>query len=447
MSDATITSDDYMSLAEEVLKAAMAAGAEWCDISLGRSGDVSVDVENGSIKSVEEVTNTGFAVRAFVKGARGTFSASGFEKEDVVRGATEAVAMARAAQPDPDFKCLPEPVEADEVEGLHDERVARLTAADAVEFAVKNVEGAREVDPDVTIAGGVTIDGGESVFVSSTGIRLARRSTSIQCAFFSIVRRGDDVGSFYEFDMARMLDDFEPTTSGPLATRQALKFLGARKVAGKRMAIVLGPLASAGFLRGLAGSTNAENIQRQRSFMVGRQGTRVASPLLTLADDALIPRGMFSGRFDGEGALRQRITMFEEGVFTSCLHNSYTAGKADEPNTGHGTSGGGIRSTNLVVTLGEKTAEEIIADTEEGIYINMGSVVPDGASGDISASVDFGFKIEKGKLTHPVVNTMVGGHIFEFLENLDALSSDYREEPGNKFPTIRIRDVQVAGSE
>ena len=40
-----------------------------------------------------------------------------------------------------------------------------------------------------------------------------------------------------------------------------------------------------------------------------------------------------------------------------------------------------------------------------------------------------------------------GGHIFEFLENLDAVSSDYREEPGNKFPTIRIRDVQVAGSE
>jgi predicted Zn-dependent protease len=42
---------------------------------------------------------------------------------------------------------------------------------------------------------------------------------------------------------------------------------------------------------------------------------------------------------------------------------------------------------------------------------------------------------------------MVSGHIFEFLQNLDAISSDYREEPGNKLPTVRIRDVQVAGSQ
>lgn len=213
------------------------------------------------------------------------------------------------------------------------------------------------------------------------------------------------------------------------------------------MAIVLGPLASYSFLRSIAASTNAESIQRRRSYMVGRRGTRVGSSLLTMSDDGLIPRGLFSAHHDGEGAPRQQVTLFEEGVFRSYLHNSYTAGKANEPNTGHGGRTGGISPTNLVVQLGDRTAEEIIAETEEGVYINMGSITPDPASGDISASVDFGFKIENGKLTLPVVNTMVSGNVFEFLENLDAISSDYREEPGNKLPTIRIRDAQVAGSE
>ncbi len=77
--------------------------------------------------------------------------------------------------------------------------------------------------------------------------------------------------------------------------------------------------------------------------------------------------------------------------------------------------------------------------------MNIGSLNPDPVSGDISASVDFGFKIENGKLAYPVVNTMLSGHIFEVLRDIDAVSSDCREEPGNILPTIRISRMQVAG--
>ena len=439
--------DELKGFAEDALKTAMQAGAEWCDVSCGRTADTSVDVENGSIKSVDLTSNRAFVVRAFVGGAQGVSSATGFAAEDLAAGARDAVAMARAAQPDPDFRSLPEPAALEEVDGLFDERIVAMTPAEAVEMAVRNIEGAREVDGDVIISGGVSLDATESAFASSTGIRLDKRSTSMEAAFFCIVRRGDDSGSFYEFDMGRMFEDVQPEVCGRIATEQALRFLGARKAATKPMSMVLGPLASFSFLRSLASSTNAESIQRRRSFMVGRLDTTVASPLVSITDDGLIPRGIFSGRADGEGAARKRVTLFENGVFTAMLHNAYTAGKADAPNTGHGGRTGGIRPTNLAVSLGEITAEEIIADTEEGIYINMGSVTPDAASGDISASVDFGFKIENGKLAYPVINTMVSGDIFEFLGNMDAISSDYREEPGNKLPTIRIRNVQVSGSQ
>jgi len=447
MTESSPETDVLMSLAEEGLRAATDAGAEWCDVSVGRGAATAVDVENGSIKSVDAVSNRTFVVRAFVDGAQGIVSATGFESSDVARAAADAVAMAKAAQPDPDFRALPDPSPQNVVDGLYDERIVRTTPEEAVDIAVRNVVEAREVDDDVIISGGVNLDATEGVFVSSTGVRLSRRSTSMEVAFFCIVKRGDDAGSFYEFDMGRMRDDVTADGCGRAATERALTFLGARKVATKKMAIVLGPLASFSFLRSLAGSTNAESIQRRRSFMVGRLGTKVASERLSLADDGRIPRGIFSSDHDGEGAPRKPVTLFENGVFTAMLHNAYTAGKAEAPNTGHGGRTGGIRPTNLVVGLGERTAEEIIADTDEGIYINMGSVAPDAASGDISASVDFGFKIENGKLAYPVVNTMVSGDIFTFLGNLDAVSSDYREEPGNKLPTIRIRDVQVSGSE
>ena len=37
--------------------------------------------------------------------------------------------------------------------------------------------------------------------------------------------------------------------------------------------------------------------------------------------------------------------------------------------------------------------------------------------------------------------------MFEFLQHLDVLSSDYREDPGSKWPTIRVQDVRVTGGE
>ena len=95
----------------------------------------------------------------------------------------------------------------------------------------------------------------------------------------------------------------------------------------------------------------------------------------------------------------------------------------------------------------QTTAAEIIAGTHEGIYVNFGSVFPNPVTGEISATVDFGYKIEQGKLAYPLKNTMLGINIFDLLNNLDAVSSDYREEPGMILPTIRVQNVKVAGAE
>jgi len=59
--------------------------------------------------------------------------------------------------------------------------------------------------------------------------------------------------------------------------------------------------------------------------------------------------------------------------------------------------------------------------------------------------VDSGFRIEKGKLTFPLKNTMIAGLGLELLANIDAISSDYRAEPGMVLPTVRVQGVRVAG--
>ena len=428
------------------LEAARKAGAEWCDVVVSQGQDVGVEIENGSISAAEVVESRAVSVRAFVAGGRGLCVANGYEEHEVEVAAERAVRMAQAAEPDPDFKSLPDPEPAGRVAGLYDAAVADMPVSRVVEIAAVNIDGARAVEPTVIVMGDVGKSSSSVAVVNSAGAEFFRRGSHLDVGMHTIIRRGGDAGSFFDFDTGRRLRDVDPLSVGQRAATVALTFLGAKTVRSARMPVVLGPLASYSLLGSLAWSTNAENIQRRRSFMVGRLGQKVGSSLLTLTDDGLIPAGLRSGSHDGEGAVRRRVLLFEDGVFRAMLHNSYTAGKANEPDTGHGNQGGGISPTNLQPRLGTVTSQEIIADTKEGLYINVGSLGPDPASGDISSSVDFGFKIENGRLAYPVTNTMISGHIFEVLANIDAVSSDYREEPGNRLPTIRIRDMQVAGA-
>ncbi|MEI6502530.1 MAG: metallopeptidase TldD-related protein, partial [Armatimonadota bacterium] len=70
---------------------------------------------------------------------------------------------------------------------------------------------------------------------------------------------------------------------------------------------------------------------------------------------------------------------------------------------------------------------------------------PDQASGEVSATIDFGFRIINGECAYPVKTAMVGSDVFEMLGAIDAVSSDYREEPGMIIPSLRLSDIQVAG--
>ena len=139
------------------------------------------------------------------------------------------------------------------------------------------------------------------------------------------------------------------------------------------------------------------------------------------------------------------IEEVEDGVLLTYLHNHYTANKAGEENTGH-SAGDGIAPTNVNVQLGPRLAQELISEIDDGIYITAGGPHPDATTGDFSSTVDFGFKIENGEAAYPIRNAAIGGSFLELIQGIDEISSDYREEPGRKMPTIRLKSARLAGS-
>jgi PmbA protein len=442
-----MSNDTYLDLCQNCVRRAVALGAEWCDVSAGAVRDISVTIEKTGIKTADAGQGEDVAIRCFVRGGMGYAAATGRDPRDVDAAVERAVALAKEATPDPDFKCLPPPEPAAEVEGLFDDAVAGMSVQEVVRIAVANLEAARAMEPEVNLSGHVGLSVGEGALASSAGVALATRGTEIDADIEALIKRGGDTGYFYDFDFGRFLADTQLEAVSRSAIEGARRFLGARRIGSGRMTLVLGPLASAGLLGGIVGAANAESIQRGRSYLCGKVGERIASEHLTIADNGLIPRGARSGAHDGEGTRRRPLTVVDRGRLARLLHNSYTAGKACTESTGHGTQSGGISPTNLRPALGQRTAAEILREVKEGIYLESGEIRPDPASGDVSASIDFGFYVKDGQIVHPVESAMIGGNILDLLLRLDAVSSDAREEPGILMPTVRIQDVQIAGTE
>jgi PmbA protein len=436
---------DLLKIAQIACDVAIKKGAEFVDVVASRGRSISVDLESGAIKSTDVRRSCDVSIRAYVKGGMGASNAGGYlDEKNVTEAARKAAELAKTAYPDPDFVGLPSPATYQRVPGLYDDKIAKMDVDQVVEAAVMNIDSAKAVADDAIISGGVGSAFMEGALVNSLGVELESRSTYISASIFAIIKRGDDIGSYFDYDRARNLDDFVPEGIGAKAAEAALKFMGSRKIETCILPVVCGPLASHDLFASLCGDANAEDIQRNRSYLIGMKGKQVASELVTIIDDGLYPRGMGSGRCDGEGFPRKPLVVVEKGVLKSYLHNFYTAQKGGEENTGHSTRGG-IGTTNVRPSLGSMTADEIIKDTKEGLYINSGGLYPNSVTGEISATVDFGFKIENGKLAYPVQSTMIGVNMLDLLKNIDAISSDYREEPGIVMPTVRAQNIRVAG--
>jgi PmbA protein len=196
-----------------------------------------------------------------------------------------------------------------------------------------------------------------------------------------------------------------------------------------------------------------ENIQKGRSKLDGRLGERIGSEAFTLIDDPM--SGIAPRPFDGEGVATSRIAFVDAGVFSSVIHNLYSATRGASTSTGHadraGYRGGiGTALHNPYLTNGELSFDELIERTGEGILINSVEGLHSGlnpVSGDFSVGAK-GFAIQKGRLGAPLKNMVVAGNFYELIDRIDAKASDRRimvHEPFSS-PSILVSDLSVSGA-
>jgi PmbA protein len=450
---------ELLDLGERILRMARErGGADMVAECVLRSGaELSAKVRKGEPELVEEAGTRSAGLRV-IQGRRvASTSTSDLTDPGLDRFVSDAIELVGLSQEDPfagpaDPKLLCDPSKAPDLD-LYDPAGGAVDAGRAIAIAREGEAAALTFDPRITNSEGATFGrtAGGAVVALSSGFRGVTKG-SYQSLY--VVPLASDEGGKnrrgYHWTARRHLAELDPPAEvGREAARRTLRKLGARTVPTCEVPVVFDPDAARSILGMLAGCVMGSSIWRKSSYLVGREGTRVASDLVTVIDDPLMPRAPGSRPFDGEGLASRRNLVVEKGTLRTYLCDSYSARKLGRESTGSASRGGGAgvgpSTTNFVLQPGTDSNETIVKATKRGLYVTeMMGFGFSAVTGDFSRGAS-GFWIEDGALAYPVSEVTISLNIDDLWKTIDAIGSDLDLRTATASPTIRVAKMTVAG--
>ena len=206
--------------------------------------------------------------------------------------ARRAADAAESSPPDESFPGLAPPTDSADVEG-YDEETAALGPADQARLAATAIDAGG----DVPVYGFFTSAVSELAVVSSTGLSVHQRMTDAT----ALVVAADENGSGYAEQTAWRASAIDPTAVAQEAAEKARRTRGAAEIEPGVYRAVLEPYAFADLLDYFShDSFGALGVLDKRSYFTDRLGEKVFDEKISIADDALDPRGLPKA-FDFEG--------------------------------------------------------------------------------------------------------------------------------------------------
>ncbi|MCC6874021.1 MAG: TldD/PmbA family protein [Sandaracinaceae bacterium] len=446
-----------MALGERVVSQAKKLGADVAEAVVGEGSHLSTKVRLGEPELVEEAGSRAVGLRVMLGKQVSVSYTSDLTDAGVRRFVEDAIELARFAQPDehagpPDASLLSRRAEHADLD-LYDASLHAVDGAQALAHAKAAEAAARAYDPRITNSEGASFSrasGGKAI-VTSGGFAGATSGTYASLSVHPVADDADGKNrSGFYWSAKRHLDGLEPDDRvGAEAARRTVAKLGARKLETQELPVVFDPEVGRSILGLLAGCVNGGAIWRRSSYLLDREGTQVASDLVSIVDDPLIPRAPGSRPFDGEGLLSRRNVLVEKGILQTYLLDAYSARKLGRESTAsasRGSSGGVSPSTtNLVLQPGTVSPEALLASTGRGLYVTeMMGFGFNAVTGDFSRGAA-GFWIENGELAFPVSEVTISLNLDEILKRIDAIADDLDLRTSIATPTFRVSAMILAG--
>ncbi len=429
-------------LFERVERAARAAGVRDVEVLFATRREALTRFANNEIHQNVSERSRYLSVRAQIGQRTARATTNRFTADAVGETVEQAIALARASQPDPDLPPLAEPLPITAVERYHDSTAARTPAqrAAAVAEAISVVEAAGQ-----TAAGIYSTGEAAEAILNSRGLAAFYRDTLAQ---FSITAMGGDSSGWAKAsspDCARI----DPLALAQTASAKATLARAPREAPPGAYTVILEPAAVADLLGQMFGDFGATAVADQRSFLAGRLGQRLFGQNITIRDDAY--HALQAGApFDGEGVPRRPVTLVERGVPSGLVYCRGRAARERVEPTGHGfplPNEYGEAPLNIVIEGGETPLGEMIASPRRAILVTRFWYIREVDSYQkimTGMTRDGTFLIEDGQVVCGLRNFRFNQSLVEMLSNVEALSPAERVSGEEAFdlvaPAMLVRD-------
>ena len=399
-------------IAQRALEKAMKYGCDGCRVTLKQGTENELEVRDGKTDRLHHSSGCQLTVNLYADGKYSSVSTNKISDEEISRLIRNGIKNCQCLMADP-YRLMPE--------------------------SHLYYKGNDVADGNVITASAMVDDyEAHTYIISSNGFEgMESRSSYALSASISVRDEGDSRPEAWWYISSPHWDTLPKRGIGETALRRALRKRGSRKTRSGRYTMIVENMVLSQLLAPMIGAMKGEALQQQSSFLIGKKGESIASPLLTITDNPLLAGHPGARCFDTEGIALKPMAVIENGVLCNYYISHYNGRKMGaEPTTG--------ANSILLTAQGTESAESMIASCGHGLFVtgfNGGNC--NGATGDFSYGIE-GFVIENGELTAPFSEMIVTGNMLTLWKNLSKMGNDAPEFMAWSLPTMQFEDVAVS---
>jgi TldD protein len=431
----------------ETVRSMLDGKVEYGDARVVESRNESYVVKNGKVESVSSSTDIGFGVRVMVDGCWGFAASSTLTRDEAQKVVKQAMDIAEASGAvrgervkldgtSPSLSSYSSEFERNPFDIPTSDKIELLLQADGEIRKEKGVKVSRatmsfqKTDKVFASTEGALID--QSFIESGAGISaLAVKEGDVQTRSYPTSFGGNYANKGYEFVLAMDL-----VGNAPRVAEEAVKLLSARECPKGEITVILESAQLALQIHESIGhpveldrvlGTEASYAGTSFVTMDKLKNFRYGSDLVNVYADAVVKGGLGSFGFDDEGVPGQRTPIIEKGMFKGYLSSRETAHAVGKNSSGAMRADGWnriplIRMTNINLEPGNWRFEDLLADTDDGLYLATNrSWSIDDKRLNFQFGTEAAYAIKNGKLGEIYKNAVYTGITPDFWASCDAI--------------------------
>ncbi len=431
--------DENKQLLEEIISHGLSLGADFVEIFLENTDNLSVLVEDDFITSVNPSFGMGAGIRIFKDKRDGFVSTNDLSRKGLISSITQAIEML-------DIN-LTTTKSFDGLEKVRNYSINKNNWLKSIptvnEIGEKLLSSTKclKKEEKVNVRKGSYARNWQKVIIASSDGTFAKDIRLHQTVGLNVIAldkqyRSSGSRRFGSSDSPNEFKNWNHEEAANEVLNSSMSMLYADYVdACQKPVILANKFGGVIFHEACGHLLETTQIERGTTPFANKLDKKIAHEAVTAVDEGISSGSFGSLSVDDEGMEPEKSILIKDGIL-----KKFISDRAGEMRTGHKRTGSGRRQNysfaaasrmrNTFIAKGNFSKDDLISSISDGLYCKSmggGSV---GATGQFNFAVEEGYLIKNGKLTKPVKGATLIGEATEVMPKISMCGNDLELAPG-----------------